>query len=117
MPQPCFVAFWLALLFPALADRFAKTFVVFGARLSEAAETGTTTQGASVLSRSCSRRDRLPVGAMRGAGAGAHPGPAPLLSRASRGLSQRDQALPLTVRRGRCLLEPVNLRIIVRIEF
>jgi hypothetical protein len=50
MPQPCFVAFWLALLFPALADRFAKTFVVFGARLSEAAETGTTTQGASVLS-------------------------------------------------------------------
>jgi hypothetical protein len=62
--------------------------------------------------RSCSRRDRLPVGAMRGAGAGPHPGPAPLLSRAFPPPEPGRQELPLTVRRGRCLLEPVNLRII-----
>ena len=35
VPQPCFVAFGLALLFPALADWLAKPFVVFGARLSK----------------------------------------------------------------------------------
>jgi cytochrome c biogenesis protein CcdA/thiol-disulfide isomerase/thioredoxin len=41
--------FGLALLFPALADRLAKPFVVFGARLSETAESGAT-QGAAMLS-------------------------------------------------------------------
>jgi len=38
--------FGLALLFPALADRLAKPFVAFGARLSETAENSTTAQGA-----------------------------------------------------------------------
>jgi cytochrome c biogenesis protein CcdA/thiol-disulfide isomerase/thioredoxin len=41
--------FGLALLFPALADRLAKPFVAFGARLSETAENSTTAQGATVL--------------------------------------------------------------------
>jgi hypothetical protein len=118
VPQFCFVAFGLALLFPALADRLAKPFVVLG---RAAAKTGTITQGASVLSSivlasrpaSCGRPAR---GRCR-----ASSRPAPLLrARASR--SQADQALHLTVRRGwgslvtegdqvgRRLLEPVNLR-------
>jgi len=42
--------FGLALLFPALADRLAKPFVAFGARLSETAESGTTARGGTVLS-------------------------------------------------------------------
>jgi cytochrome c biogenesis protein CcdA/thiol-disulfide isomerase/thioredoxin len=41
--------FGFALLFPALADRLAKPFVAFGARLSTTAEHGATAQGATVL--------------------------------------------------------------------
>src|SRR5499427_409321 len=41
--------FGLALLFPALADRLAKPFVAFGARLSATAEHGAAAQGATVL--------------------------------------------------------------------
>jgi len=41
--------FGLALLFPALADRLAKPFVAFGARLSATAEHGVAAQGATVL--------------------------------------------------------------------
>src|SRR5215471_18863880 len=40
--------FGLALLFPALADRLAKPFVAFGARLSATAEHGATEEGATV---------------------------------------------------------------------
>jgi cytochrome c biogenesis protein CcdA/thiol-disulfide isomerase/thioredoxin len=40
----------LALLFPSLADRLAKPFVAFGARLSETAENRTAAQGATMLS-------------------------------------------------------------------
>jgi cytochrome c biogenesis protein CcdA/thiol-disulfide isomerase/thioredoxin len=41
--------FGLALLFPALADRLAKPFVAFGARLSATAQHGATSQGATVV--------------------------------------------------------------------
>jgi cytochrome c biogenesis protein CcdA/thiol-disulfide isomerase/thioredoxin len=41
--------FGLALLFPALADRLAKPFVAFGARLSETAQNGASGQRAVVL--------------------------------------------------------------------
>ena len=41
--------FGLALLFPALADRLAKPFVAFGARLSATVEHEATAQGAMVL--------------------------------------------------------------------
>jgi cytochrome c biogenesis protein CcdA/thiol-disulfide isomerase/thioredoxin len=42
--------FGLALLFPGVADRLARPFVAFGARLSTAAEHGTADGGATIVS-------------------------------------------------------------------